>query len=190
MTFLEFLSGVPVFSDFTQDEIHLLEQTMMVKDYPQGQVFAKEGKTGNSLHLVVEGEVVITRESKEHGIDILQRLAPGDLFGLVSLVDQGPRSASCTAATHTKVASLPRSAFELLYKSHDRLGYHFQHMIARQLVHDSRAYSQALKSSILAYDRNKFYEALQPREQYRGTERRGNDRRRGERRTGYRPRIF
>ena len=95
MNLIEFLNQVPSFSDFSQDEIHLLSLSMSPRDYPEGHVFVKEGKTSDGLYLIIDGEVVVTREREDHGIDILERLLSGEVFGLVSLIDHGVRSATC-----------------------------------------------------------------------------------------------
>ena len=78
MNFTEFLNRVPSFSDFTQDEIHLLDQSMATSEFPEGHVFIKEGKKSDGLYLIIEGEVVVSREREDHGIDIMERLVSGE----------------------------------------------------------------------------------------------------------------
>ena len=74
----------------------------------------------------------------------------GELFGLVSLIGSCDHSATCTANGPVTVAYLPRSAFDLLFKAHARIGNHFQLLIAQQLVHDMRAYTALLIGKLLS----------------------------------------
>jgi CRP-like cAMP-binding protein len=184
MKFSQFLHSVPAFMDFSESELDILERTLMVKDYPEGHVFVKEGKAADEMYLIVRGEVAVSRYHDEFCRQgVLERLQSGELFGLIALIDQGPRSATCTAESEVTVASLPRAAFELLFQSDAWLGYHFQHMIARQLVRDLRIYTDALQEGIAAQNRYRMYKALERSTTYRGPERRNNDRRRaGDRR--------
>jgi len=190
MNFIEFLNQVPSFSDFTQDEIHLLDQSMATCEYPAGHVFVKEGKSSDGFYLIIDGEVVVSRERKDHGIDILERLVSGELFGLVSLIDHDVRSATCTAATKVTAAYLPRAAFQMLYQAHTCLGYHFQHMIARQLAHDVRIYTDALVHGIAHENKYHTYEAIKSTRKYKGPERRNLSRRQEDRRDELKPRII
>ena len=149
MNFSEFLNTVPAFEDFSRQEIEMLEQAMTVRDFPDGHVFVQEGESADTLFLIVDGEVVVTRKRVEKlGSEFLARLGPGEMFGLLALIDRGARSATCTAEGPVRVAYLPRNAFELLFKGNARIGYHFQQLIARQLVHDTRAATATLLKKI------------------------------------------
>lgn len=149
MNFSEFLHTIPTFKDFSRQDLDLLEQAMIVKDFPDGHVFIQEGKRADTMYLLVEGEVVVTcRRVEGFGHDVLGRIYPGELFGLVALIDHGPRSATCKARGPVQVAFLPSSAFELLFKGKAHIRYCFQRLIARQLVHDIRAATSSLSEKI------------------------------------------
>ena len=151
MNFADFLDTVPSFKDFERHELAMLEHAMIVDDYSDHHVFFREGETADLMYLIVEGVVEATRHRPEgRGYMILDRLTNGELFGLVSLIDHRPHIVTCTAIGRTTVASLPRAAFELLYKANANVGFHFQKLIARQLVHDLRTYSKALRENLSA----------------------------------------
>jgi CRP-like cAMP-binding protein len=65
-------------------------------------------------------------------------MGPGEIFGLIGLIDHVRRTATCTAAGPVVVASLPSSAFTFLYTMHASLGYCFQRLVAVQLARDAR----------------------------------------------------
>lgn len=181
MNFIDFLCKVSAFDQFNERELELLEKSMVIRDYTDGHVFAKEGSSADAMYLIVEGGVSVSSYlSDTPRFNLIEKLGSGDLFGLVALIDHGPRNATCTAIGPVKAASLPRSAFGLLYQAEAFVGYHFQHLIAKQLVHDLRNYASALQEGIIANSRHKMYEALQKSKAYKGPDRRNNDRRRNQ----------
>jgi CRP-like cAMP-binding protein len=102
-------------------------------------VFVREGEARRSVQdaawVVLAGRIHVTRaDDASKAVD--RELGPGDLFGLVALVDRGPRSATCTALTDVTTASLNRSAFEHLLRSNAELACKFQLVVARQLARD------------------------------------------------------
>ncbi len=143
--FKSFLETVPAFSEFSREELEMLEKAMVVESFDAGHVFVAEGRPADRVYLLVDGTVEVTRERVlRRGFDVLKTVSPGELFGLVSLIDHRDHSATCSAVGAVTVAYLPRSAFELLFRAHARVGWHFQKLIAQQLVHDLRTYTGLL----------------------------------------------
>jgi CRP-like cAMP-binding protein len=146
--FGDFLQKVPVFAEFGPAELSALEQAMTVDRYPDGHVFISENERGEYLFLIIEGTVVATHKRLNiRGIDTVERLGSGDLFGILSLIDNGYSWATYRAAEPVKVASLPLSAFELLFTAHAPIAHHFQNLIAMQLARDLRACARSLMAT-------------------------------------------
>lgn len=149
MDLTEFLQTVPTFSGFTQAELDVLDRALRVDQVPAGHVFLKEGQKGHSLYILMEGEVHVSRKHKAgRGLDDLGVLKPGEVFGLQSLIDNHPRYSTCRAVTPVTTASLPKTAFNLLYNSHLSLAEHFQYIVARQLVRELRRLDEAVVNSM------------------------------------------
>lgn len=150
MNLAEFLVLCPLFDGFPAPELDVMEKAMLVKRYPDGHEFIKEGQRGDAMYLILQGAVSVTRLNK-HGrtVERIQTMKPGDMFGLLSLIDHSKRSATCTAGGEVTAASLPGSAFELLYQANAPIAHHFQWCIARQLARDLRAFDEALLYAIL-----------------------------------------
>ena len=149
MNLLEFLTTVSLFEGFGDDELVVLSKALSVAEYPPDHVFIEEGKHGDCLFLIVEGEVQISRKTAvDSGFSILRTIGPGEVFGLIALVDGGPRAATCKAKGTVTVASLPQSAFIILNNSHAQLACHFQYLVARQLVRDARNLNELLCEAV------------------------------------------
>jgi CRP/FNR family cyclic AMP-dependent transcriptional regulator len=73
-------------------------------------VFSAEDK-GPAMHMyvIIEGQVEIRIDSK-----ILELLGPGEIFGEMALIDDGPRSAAAVATKDSRVAAVNRRRFEFM----------------------------------------------------------------------------
>jgi CRP-like cAMP-binding protein len=101
----------PLFHGMDADELTRIALTMTRRRYRRDEVIFHEGDPGDSLHVVVEGQVKITRESAEGGEAIVALLPPGESFGELVLLDGAPRSATATAMEATETMVMPRSTF-------------------------------------------------------------------------------
>lgn len=150
------LIGLELFSTFSEAERGLLEDVFVVERKRRGTVLMRQGEaprgTRSGLFLVLEGEVEVCREPAPGGEAIRHRLGRGELFGVVALVSDHPRTATVTALTDVTVAHLDRTACAYLNTRHTRLAARFEHMLARQLVKDLRALNRALVDGFTAGD--------------------------------------
>ncbi|MDH3671466.1 MAG: cyclic nucleotide-binding domain-containing protein [Gammaproteobacteria bacterium] len=158
-TLPQLLQTAPMFVGSTQPETDALEKVMSVDDYADGHLFISEGEGGDALYVIMEGEVLISRKKLAGvGFELHKKIGPGEMFGLISLVDSGPCTASCRAVGSVKAASLQRSAFNLLFNIDASIAYQFQYLIARQLAHDVQMFNQLLREIVLSGDETKIYE--------------------------------
>lgn len=150
MIFRNFLRALPTFKAFSDRDIDALAKAMQVNNYPAGHLFITQGAKGKELFMVVEGSVAVSRFDPLSGENQkLKDLEPGELFGLLSLTDGTPAAASCMAAGAATVASLPRSAYNLLTRSAAPIAYHFHLLVAQQLARDLHDRTQALRQLLL-----------------------------------------
>lgn len=155
--FGDFLQSVPALAEFEPAELAILEHAMVVGDYPGGHEFIGEDARAQAMYLIVEGEVVAThRRIKLRGVDVIERLGPGDLFGLVALIDHAHEWATYRAVGPVRAASLPYNAFELLFTANAPIAHHFQDLIALQLARDLRACIQTIAAELFGVDQNHF----------------------------------
>lgn len=129
--------------DLTPDETEALAGAVEVVHGEDGHAFITEGDRADGCYIVLEGSVGVSHAHVQEGTPF-KSLPPGELFGLVSLIDHGPRSATCRAVGTTTVARLSPSAFQLLHSGSPSLALHFRKLVARQLARDARALSSVL----------------------------------------------
>lgn len=141
----DYLDSFDMFDRLSAKERRVLEQVMTTRTFPAGHVFLRQGDRAggprSAMYLILEGQVRVTRHpSGRPGHLTLDRLlSPGATFGLVALVTDHARTATCTAQSNVVVATLERAAVDMLYTSHTHLAATFGLVLARQLARDLRA---------------------------------------------------
>jgi CRP/FNR family transcriptional regulator, cyclic AMP receptor protein len=78
-------------------------------EYKAGQTIIETGTTGQSMFVVVEGEVEVRVGDKR--IDVV---GPGSIFGEMALIDDTPRSATVIAETDCRLVEVDRKRFEFM----------------------------------------------------------------------------
>lgn len=98
----------------------------------QGETIFTEGEPGDSMYVIVEGQVRIERQSARTPV-VLATLKPGAFFGEMAVVDHTERTATAVAATDTTLMVVAASELELLLKKRPDLGAKMIRTLARRL---------------------------------------------------------
>jgi CRP-like cAMP-binding protein len=89
---LELLKRTPLLSDLGRRELEEVERLVDEVDVPAGRVLMREGDAGREFFVVVNGKVSIDR-----GGTRVRTMEPGDFFGEIALLAEGPRTATATS---------------------------------------------------------------------------------------------
>lgn len=127
------LKPLPGFREFSIAELEHLLQGTTRWDLPKGRLVFREGDAGDTCFLVVRGLVDLSIKVRGQG-QLLARLAPGGIFGEVSLVAGEPRTASCSIRRDALLAQLDRQACERLLSSRQTVALKFLAVLNRGLI--------------------------------------------------------
>jgi CRP-like cAMP-binding protein len=95
---LELLHRIPIFVSCNPKQLERLGALTDEVHVPDGKVLMRQGETADSLMIVVSGMVRIERDGKT-----VARLARGEFFGEMGLLDEAARNASAIASGPTSV---------------------------------------------------------------------------------------
>ena len=81
----------------TPMEINFLATLSKAKQLPAGEIVFREGEPGDRMYIVLDGQVMISKQIPGVGEEALAFLTRGDYFGEMALIDNLPRSADAKA---------------------------------------------------------------------------------------------
>lgn len=142
------LRRLELLSEFRDWELDRLRALMSELRVPAGTAFVTQGAATDSddarAFLVVAGEVRVTRVRPDGSpiFDVL--LGPGAFIGVVALLLDHERAATCTAETDARLLAIDRRTFASMYDADSKLAVRFKLVVARQLAQDLRRANQAV----------------------------------------------
>jgi CRP-like cAMP-binding protein len=95
---LDLLQRIPLFAGFDRHHVERLGMLTEEVDVPAGKVLIRQGELGDDLMIIYSGLVAVERD----GIKV-NELGPGDFFGEIALLEQGPRTATVTTETPSRL---------------------------------------------------------------------------------------
>lgn len=108
MARVNFFKRVPLLANLSQAELESLARDFAPRRFRQGETIFQQGDAGQALYLIESGQVRIYVQSEEGQETSVIVYGPGDLFGELAVIDEGPRSASAIAMEDTVVHLLSR----------------------------------------------------------------------------------
>lgn len=105
----ELLAGTDLFGGLDDTSRRRLAEVTVTRTLDKGQTLFRAGEHGEALYVLVEGLIKVTVSSRDGSEMVLATLRPPEIFGELSLIDEGPRSASAVAVEPSTVLSLGRA---------------------------------------------------------------------------------
>jgi len=126
-----FILGSMLGKDLSGDECQLFKELGTVRNLHDGEVLIEEGKVDNCLHIVIAGNIAVSRQTTGGELLTLHILTQGELAGALGFIDGQEHSATLRAVGPTSVFSLERSKFESLLETQPQLVYRVMRAIIR-----------------------------------------------------------
>jgi signal transduction histidine kinase len=138
----ELLAGV---SDEVYDQI---EKVVEVVHFDPNTVIFDENEPGNSLYLIAQGSVKISKRGRGGQQETLSYLMERDFFGEMALVDSGKRSAQAAAVGHLILGKMDRQGWNQLVRlaPHEVLS-NFTRAITKRLRHNNQHFIDEMMRS-------------------------------------------
>jgi CRP-like cAMP-binding protein len=92
------LANVPLFRACSKQDLRHIARLADYDTCRAGEVLVREGRRGNELYVIVNGEAEVSRDGTS-----LATLEAGDYFGELAVLRPAPRTATVTATTDMDV---------------------------------------------------------------------------------------
>src|SRR5258706_8615416 len=110
-----------------------LAERIDLVSFPAGHTIFEFGDPGHAVYIVRSGEVEIYVKNDRGEKIVLEVAKPGDVFGEVSLLDNGTRTAWVGAVTKVEVLRLDREHFEDYLREFTPAAPNLLSLVARRL---------------------------------------------------------
>jgi CRP-like cAMP-binding protein len=146
---IEFLQKVPIFSELAMKDMERIAVVAHRRMYPKEQLIMIEEEAGQTLFILMNGQVKISRIGEEGREVILAVMASGDFFGELSLLDGQSRSANVTVMQDSDMLLIHRDDFlNLLHECPSIAINLLKELASRIRKSDAQIKSLSLKNSI------------------------------------------
>jgi CRP-like cAMP-binding protein len=140
MTNLAPLKNSVLFADLSDTEVGILGGFFHEKTLSEGMTIFVENMPGESLYLIEQGAVKISRMLAEGDEKILVVLGAEEIFGEMAILDGAPRRATARVAEKVRLLSIRKTDYETLCEQHPGLAL----KVTRNIV---RVISQRLREN-------------------------------------------
>jgi len=127
------VSEVEHLRDLNRAEQLALAQLIELLPFKTGEAVFNFGDPGHALYIVRSGEVEIYVKNDQGEKIVLETAGAGDVFGEVSLLDDGTRTAWVVALTDAELLRLDREHFESYVRLYPPAALNLLSVIARRL---------------------------------------------------------
>jgi CRP/FNR family cyclic AMP-dependent transcriptional regulator len=145
-----FFRKLYLFQDLEESEIDLVVSRTSPREFPEDAVIIREGNPGDSLFIMVSGEVEITKQltlvldedTPKERVMIRLKAEEGVYFGEMALLENETRSATVTALTDCSLLELHQKDFLDLIERHPTMGVKLLLRLAQVLSRHLRKTNQ------------------------------------------------
>ena len=141
------LRRVKILGEMNDQQLGRFAQFMEVENARQFHTIVKQGDPGDSMYLILEGELRV-RQMIAGKETVLVTLLAGEFFGDISLFDHGPRSADVVANFNSVLLKISATNLQRMVQEAPELATPFLIAICKTLTARIRADNKRLRDSI------------------------------------------
>ena len=126
-----------MFALLDEQERALLAERVETVRFAEGDVVFNVGDPGASMYVVTSGEVQLSVKTKTGEEMFLESPGPGEFFGEISLLDEGPRTATARAKTAVEAIEIDRGDLDELFRLKPAAALDLLSATGRRLRHNA-----------------------------------------------------
>ena len=145
---VDILKHLALFSELNFGAVKELAYLFSDRVFQGGETIFEENEPGDSLLVILSGEVRITQRADVSGEETLTVLKKGDFFGEMALLEDLPRSATAIAHSDTFIMEISRERFMRFVEKDPANGVKILITLARSLSARLREADNKIKAYV------------------------------------------
>jgi CRP-like cAMP-binding protein len=119
--------------DFSEEECVILSDAFKLRKLDADEILLREGEKDDALSIVIDGDILVSRDAGGGEQVTLHHLKAGDVAGAMGFIDGNSHTATLRASRPTHVMTLHRDVLEGMIDTHPQLVYKVMRMIVRSV---------------------------------------------------------
>lgn len=145
---IDILKKVPIFSEISSKDLEKIVAVTHHRKYRKDNMILIEEEAGQTMFILMSGQVKISRISEDGREVILAVMGAGEFFGELSLLDGQSRSANVTVIKDAEMLLINRDDFLNLLNEFPRIAIQLlRELASRMRKSDSQIKSLSLKNA-------------------------------------------
>ena len=130
------LKELNVFKNLSPEALKHLAQHVQEEHYNRGTYIIQQGELGDSMYILVDGEVEVSKKDKEDGEQRVFRfnMGAGEIFGEMALLIGEPRTANVIALSDCYCLTLRKETLERTIKEYPEIARILTAIVGERLV--------------------------------------------------------
>jgi CRP-like cAMP-binding protein len=125
---VDLIASVSVFAGLGRRELEQVARLMDAVEVPPGKVLMRQGENGNEMFVIATGRVSIERNGR-----VIGERGPGAAIGEMSLLSEGPRTATVTTLEPSRLLYAGHREFHSLMDAHPTIRLHVLEGLANKI---------------------------------------------------------
>jgi ATP/ADP translocase len=127
------LKGIHIFEGLSVSELAAIASITEEVVFPKGTAIIKEDERGETMYMIIDGEVSVIKGSQGGSEIVLDRIKAGDYFGEMALFEDLKRSATIRTEQDTKVLVLDKQEFTEIVREYPLIALQICKVLSQRL---------------------------------------------------------
>ena len=127
------LKNIEIFADLSVNELAAVASVTEEAAFDEMEMVFQEGEIGDTLFLILEGEVAVIKDCNAEREFELDSIGPGDYFGEMALFGDDRRSATIRVKKNARFLTLNKQELQEIVREYPQIALHVCRVLSMRI---------------------------------------------------------
>lgn len=128
-----YLKNIEIFTDLSVNELAAVASVTEEAAFDENEMVFREGEIGDTLFLILEGEVAVIKDCNSEREFELDSIGPGDYFGEMALFGDDRRSATIRVKKNARFLTLNKQELQEIVREYPQIALHVCRVLSMRI---------------------------------------------------------